>query len=111
VRLRREPVPPEQVDPREDGLEEERETLQREGETVDLAIGVHRARQEHPHLERQDRARYRTDGKERAHDLRPGVRQRQVVGVAPSVPARSMPLVARIRTLPERAGAAQGRFH
>lgn len=57
---RRQPVPPVQVHPEEDHLDEERERFQREREPVDLPEPLHQSGPEHSHLERQDRARHRT---------------------------------------------------
>ena len=59
----------------EDRLDEEGDPLDREGQSQDGAERLDQARPEDPHLERQDRARHRTDREQHAEDLRPAVGQ------------------------------------
>ncbi len=68
VQLRRDAVAPVEVDAEEDGLREEGEALQREGQADDLAEHAHEARPEQAELERERRAR---DGADREEDARP----------------------------------------
>ena len=57
-------VPAVQVDTEEDGLREERESLQRKRHGDERAGVLHEGGEEQPELERQDRARHGADGEE-----------------------------------------------
>jgi hypothetical protein len=78
----RQPVPAVEVDAQEDGLDEEGEPLNGEGQADDSAVVVHQAGPEHAHLEREDGARHGTHREQHAHGLSPAAGQQAVAGVA-----------------------------
>jgi hypothetical protein len=85
MRARADAVPPVEIDPEEDGLEEEGESLERERHP-DQRTGVpHEARPEQAELEREHRARDRADGEQHRRALRPAVREIEIRAV-PSAP-------------------------
>jgi hypothetical protein len=78
VGRRRDAAPAVDVDRDEDRLQEERESLQTEGQTEDAPEGGHEVGPQQAHLERQDHAGHHPDRKERDHHLGPAPRQRAV---------------------------------
>jgi hypothetical protein len=80
-------VPPVGVDPDEDGLDEEREALEREPEPEHVAEVLHPHRPQQPQLKRKNRAGNHPHREQRQHDPRPAPRERPVELVAgPQVP-------------------------
>src|SRR5262245_27587924 len=75
---RLEPVPAVYVDPDEDGLDEEREPLQREPEAEHVAEVLYPHRPQQPQLERQDRSGDHPHREQRQHALRPAPGQSPV---------------------------------
>nr|WP_246115475.1 hypothetical protein [Trebonia kvetii] len=78
VRARREPLPAVGVDPDEDGLEEEGESLEREPEPEDVAEVLHPGRPQQPELEGQDGPGDDPDREQRQHDPRPAAGEHPV---------------------------------
>ena len=77
-----EAIPPVEVEPDEDRLDEEGDALHREGQADDLAEAAHEPGPEDAEFERQDRARHRPDGEEDAERLGPGPGQSRVDRIA-----------------------------
>ena len=78
VHPRPQPVPSVGVDPDEDGLDEEREPLQREPEPEHVPEVLNPDGPQQPELERQDRPGHHPDREQRQHDPRPPPGQRPV---------------------------------
>ena len=78
----REPLPAVQVDAEEDGLDEEGERLEREGQTDNPAGERGEAREQQTQLEADDRSRHRPDREEDRERLRPAPRECQPHRVA-----------------------------
>ena len=84
VHPRPQALPAEDVDRHEDRLEEEEDSLQREGRAEDLAEAAHELGPQEAHLERQHRAGDRADREEHGRHLRPALGEPQGVLVAPA---------------------------
>ena len=82
VRARRETIPAVEIEPEEDGLDEEGEPLRREGETDDAAGVAHEDRPEQSQLEGEDRAGDRADGEEDGESFGPAADESHVDRVA-----------------------------
>ena len=86
VRPGRQAIPAVDVDGDEDGLDEEREGLEREAEAEHLAEGGHEIRPQEAELEAQDCAGDDADCEQGEHHLRPALGDRPVERVAGSQP-------------------------
>ena len=83
---RREAIPAVEIEPEEDGLDEEGEPLRREGEPDDAAGVAHEDRPEESQLEGEDRAGDRTDGEEDGESFGPAADEGHVDRVTGSQP-------------------------
>jgi hypothetical protein len=82
VQARRQPLPAVGVDAHEDGLDEEREALQREAEAEDVPEVGHPLRPQRAELEGQDRSGDHAHREQREHDARPAPGQDAVEVIA-----------------------------
>ena len=79
---RRETIPAVEIEPEEDGLDEEGEPFRRKGQTDDAAGVAHEDRPEQSQLEGEDRAGDRADGEEDGESFGPAADEGHVDRVA-----------------------------